>query len=299
MAYRDLTKKFKEIRSEKNDNCIIINMNSLEYKPKEYENIYESSKKVFNTIELLNKELSNLYNKYLATVFDYNNKIKIKNEIEINLKKIKNEYDKIKKYINILDKYINNSEYLHDDKKIIHNISVHLKVYLSNSYQNFSLELSEFNNKCNNRQYMINLLHNRYNIDDHLEDRMEDLTDNNDVELMLEDNKYLLEDIEENEKNIVKRSIEIENITKDIVELNEIFKDFNLLVINQGILIDRIDDNINLTFENINNGNKELEVAETYQNKSKCCGYLLIIIVIMIGLIIILALLLMTKLLLI
>lgn len=58
---------------------------------------------------------------------------------------------------------------------------------------------------------------------------------------------------------------EIEGIHTSIVELSEIFRDFQRIVTDQGTVLDRIDYNIDQTMHNVVKAKKEIEQAETYQ----------------------------------
>ncbi|KAF0983138.1 hypothetical protein FDP41_011116 [Naegleria fowleri] len=81
----------------------------------------------------------------------------------------------------------------------------------------------------------------------------------------------------QNERENIRRDKELREILTSIVELNELFKEFSALVVEQGSLLDRIDHNIEQTFENVKQGNKELAGAEKYQK----CGTMAIIILIL------------------
>jgi t-SNARE complex subunit (syntaxin) len=62
--------------------------------------------------------------------------------------------------------------------------------------------------------------------------------------------------------------IEIKNIQKDLIEVNQIFKDINELVYAQSPLIDSIHENITISGNCVDDANKELKKAEEYQKKS-------------------------------
>ncbi|KAL9652339.1 hypothetical protein ABK040_011995 [Willaertia magna] len=81
----------------------------------------------------------------------------------------------------------------------------------------------------------------------------------------------------QNEIENIRRDKEIREILASIVELNQLFKELNQLVIEQGTLIDRIDHNIEQTHVFVQKGNKELLQGEKYQK----CGTMGIIIVIL------------------
>ena len=65
------------------------------------------------------------------------------------------------------------------------------------------------------------------------------------------------------------RDKEIAQIAKSIEELNAIFKELAVLVIDQGTILDRIDYNMESVVENTKAGIKQLEKAEARQKNSR------------------------------
>jgi len=87
----------------------------------------------------------------------------------------------------------------------------------------------------------------------------------------------------QNERDVIRRDKELKEILKSIYELQELFKDFSALVVEQGTMLDRIDFNIERTQTYLKKGNKQLERAESYQKCSRwviCLIFLLVIVVI-------------------
>lgn len=64
------------------------------------------------------------------------------------------------------------------------------------------------------------------------------------------------------------RTKAITKLAQNIQELNQIFKDLNSLVIDQGTLLDRLDYNIEQAEKHINQGTQEVVKAENYQKNS-------------------------------
>ena len=87
----------------------------------------------------------------------------------------------------------------------------------------------------------------------------------------------------ENEKDIMKRDKEIREIVKSIVELQDLFKEFGELVIQQGTLLDRIDYNLEQTIEYVETANEELQQTEQIMKYSRVTICLLIIVVVFVG----------------
>jgi syntaxin 16 len=62
-------------------------------------------------------------------------------------------------------------------------------------------------------------------------------------------------------------SAEVQNILTSIVELQEMFKDLNAMVVDQGTMLDRIDYNITQSMDNVKAGTHELQKAREHQKK--------------------------------
>lgn len=95
----------------------------------------------------------------------------------------------------------------------------------------------------------------------------------------------MMQELDEAEAAAQDRDQEIASIARSITELAEIFKELNVLVVDQGTILDRIDYNLDLTVERVKAGVKDIEVAEEYQKSGRpmwCMGVLMVLIVIMI-----------------
>src|SRR5690606_13433264 len=77
------------------------------------------------------------------------------------------------------------------------------------------------------------------------------------------------------------RSRDIVSVQESIVQLAALFKDLAVLLVEQGTILDRIDYNIEHTWENIDKSVAELGQAEKYQKKTgyKLCMLLLLFII--------------------
>ena len=65
------------------------------------------------------------------------------------------------------------------------------------------------------------------------------------------------------------RESELDNIVKGVNNLHEMFKDMNILVSEQGTILDRIDYNIDLGFDNIVKAKKTIHKANE-SRKGSC-----------------------------
>jgi syntaxin 16 len=64
-----------------------------------------------------------------------------------------------------------------------------------------------------------------------------------------------------NDAVIIKREREINDIAKGIIELADIFKELQAIVIDQGTMLDRIDYNVERMSDNLKAADKELTVV--------------------------------------
>lgn len=86
------------------------------------------------------------------------------------------------------------------------------------------------------------------------------------------------------------RDQEILAIVRSINDLAEMFKELQTLVVDQGTLLDRIDYNLDLTLDRVNEGVKHVQKAEEYQKSARplwCIGALMLLIIIFIIVIIV------------
>lgn len=90
------------------------------------------------------------------------------------------------------------------------------------------------------------------------------------------------------EEYIIEREQDINAITKNILDINEIFKTLNTVVEQQGHLLDYIEDNVNSVVINVENAENELESANSKQKDTGRWLWWILIILIIIVLIIVL-----------
>ncbi len=84
----------------------------------------------------------------------------------------------------------------------------------------------------------------------------------------------------DNTQTILEREQDIKNIETNMAEINEIYRDINRHIIDQGYTLDTIESNMAFTDNTVINSVKELKTAKRYQSGSrkKMC-YLLVIVV--------------------
>ncbi|KAJ6171410.1 hypothetical protein N7470_000477 [Penicillium chermesinum] len=92
----------------------------------------------------------------------------------------------------------------------------------------------------------------------------------------------------QNDAAIAQREREINDIAKGIIELSDIFRELQAMVIDQGTMLDRIDYNVERMGTEVKAADKELKVATNYQRRSVKRKAMLLLALIVVGLIIIL-----------
>jgi syntaxin 16 len=90
-----------------------------------------------------------------------------------------------------------------------------------------------------------------------------------------------------NDAVIAQREQEINDIAKGIIELADIFKELQSMVIDQGTMLDRIDYNVERTTADVKGAEKELTVATGYQRRSMKRKILLLLLLLVIGMFVI------------
>jgi len=100
--------------------------------------------------------------------------------------------------------------------------------------------------------------------------------------------KQLLE-LKDMEKHASEREKEILNIARSINDLAAIFRELNVLVIEQGTILDRIDYNVEQTLVKVKEGVVQLKQADEYSKKArtlKCIIALIVMIIILVAILV-------------
>ncbi|PLB54836.1 t-SNARE [Aspergillus steynii IBT 23096] len=92
----------------------------------------------------------------------------------------------------------------------------------------------------------------------------------------------------ENDAAIMQREREINDIAKGIIELSDIFRELQSMVIDQGTMLDRIDYNVEKMGTEVKAADKELKVAGNYQRRTIKRKILLLLIILVAGMFILL-----------
>ena len=99
---------------------------------------------------------------------------------------------------------------------------------------------------------------------------MNDLSTNNSDENQNENEasqNFLLKD--EPEQLLQKRDNELNDIVSRVNNLQQLFKDLHIIVIEQGTILDRIDYNIDIGFSNVTKGKQKI-VSANEHHKTSC-----------------------------
>lgn len=91
-----------------------------------------------------------------------------------------------------------------------------------------------------------------------------------------------------NDAAIAQREREIEDIAQGIIELSDLFRDLQTMVIDQGTMLDRIDYNVERMNTDVKGAEVELKVASGYQRRTTKRKIILLLILIIAGLFILL-----------
>ncbi|KAI9367534.1 t-SNARE [Aspergillus egyptiacus] len=92
----------------------------------------------------------------------------------------------------------------------------------------------------------------------------------------------------QNDSAILQREREINEIAKGIIELSDIFRELQTMVIDQGTMLDRIDYNVERMNTDVQAAQKELKVATNYQRRTTKRKIILLLILLVVGMIILL-----------
>ena len=187
-----------------------------------------------------------------------------------NIKKIaytlRQELKRIEKNVNI---YVNSDFFDSDDDDLLYQIK-------ENMNQNILSELNEFSKKFKLNQEIYSqkckeLVIEEEEDDDNLYEMNNISTSNSDLNDNMNnkngDQNFLMKD--EPDLLLKNRENELNEIVKGVMNLHELFKDMQIIVIEQGTILDRIDYNIDIGYDNISRGKKKI-VSANEKHKSSC-----------------------------
>lgn len=86
-----------------------------------------------------------------------------------------------------------------------------------------------------------------------------------------------------NDAVIMQREREIEEIAQGIIDLSDLFRDLQTMVIDQGTMLDRIDYNVENMATDVRGAEKELKIASGYQKRTTKRKIIFLLFLIVVG----------------
>ena len=261
-----------------NRNTHLLNYNEIELQNissnLDNSNYVESYKKINNILEDLFINFSSLKSLQQERIKPKFNDEEIENrKIDKEIKKLILNMMKKIKFCEALIKMEKNKKNnnINNDANIEEKVKNNVKMYLIGKIQNFTNEFKKNQQQFlkyvkemgGTEEFLINNKTSNNNINN-LEDSFSSLDD--EKENLNKDFLYTQED--DLNSQIKKRDEDINILANSINELAEIFKDLQNVVQEQGTILDRIDYNIDVSYENSKRGLKYIKKAEEHQNQS-------------------------------
>lgn len=110
------------------------------------------------------------------------------------------------------------------------------------------------------------------------EERRASVSSNEEPQIIMEYEPVNSEEIEYQRNLVEEREREIDQISEGVTELNTIFQDLNNMVLEQGEMVDNIENNMYSTLNDTRMASKHLTRADRhYRNKRRLCFWLLLI----------------------
>jgi syntaxin 16 len=296
MATRNLTEKFNKIKNSKDNNNDEdyndienqlmkdkINSTKKEKKYKKEKEYYEEINdidEILLNIDIMIKTKIEFQKKIICVNFSVNEEeIKLSiNELKKNINKKFNECkNKLLKFKNYKCKNSTEKTFLNNlINSKLNRINKKIEEFKTNEKKYINI-LEKINKTIEDDNKKFEFMDDEINKNNKIKrDFNNDNNDNNDLSLIREMDNY--------EIVVDERNKEIINISENIQELSEMFKELSIIVIDQGTILDRIDANIESSVNLVKEGNVELHKAETHQKNSfsiKCIIILVIFITIM------------------
>ena len=247
-------------------------------------NYIESYKEVNNILDDLLTNFSSLKNLQQERIKPKFNDEEIENrKIDKEIKKLILKMMKKIKFCEALIKMQKRNNNINNENNIEEKVKNNVRALLFGKIQNFTNEFRK------NEQQFLKYLKEMGNEDEFLiNDNNNNIIHNNSSDSFnsLEDEKdnlnkdFLYTQEDDLKEQIKKRDKDINILAKSINDLAEIFKDLQSVVQEQGTILDRIDYNIDVSYNNSRRGLKFIKKAEEHQNESCFRNVILLLFVI-------------------
>ena len=163
-----------------------------------------------------------------------------------------------------------------EDDTFLNNLNS--KQIKQNMKQNIITKINEFTKKFKLNQELYNNKFNDFVIDEDITNKSFSMK-KNDEEENKNSNDFL--STQENNSQLRKRDQDLTNLLNSVNELAQIFKDMQILVMEQGTILDRIDYNIEVASTNISKGKKNIAKADKHM-KNNCFRNVIIVLIVII-----------------
>jgi len=261
-----------------------------------WEEVYSAANDLLRNISINFTELKRLHQQHVTfTVHkDFTSEeIKIKSSTDV----LKQAIMACKKLIEKLDPYIvmAKKKKRHQLENVLVNVKRSLTTSLSEISTEFQFEQKNFLDKLTELKSKKKDLQKMYANEQADEFSKEELERIESIEQKFYEPNVSQEQVQElmiREREIIRRDKELREILNSIVELHDMFQQISSLIIEQGTMLDRIDHNIETTFETVKKGTENLRDAE----KAQGMGCTMMIIVGLSIIVVVLALLVIIKL---
>ena len=168
-----------------------------------------------------------------------------------------------------------NDELLESDNdlefKIKENMRQNILTEINSFSKTFKLELEIFSKKCQELSLETSDNFNYMELNEISTNSSDHNENNNENFLMKEEPNEILQH----------REVEIDKISKKMNTLQELFKDLNIIVIEQGTILDRIDYNIEIACDNVKKGKKKI-VQANGNNTGTCYRNAILVLLVII-----------------
>lgn len=286
--------EYKSSRNKSEDTVALVTDEDLEHGqsqnvnftslPPEWTTAVEEVQYDFSKIKNRIKDLTSLHNKHLNRP-SLDDSVKEEHTIDVTTQEITQLFHQCQRCIQGIQS--KSSHAPKSEKLIIRNVVSTLASQLQDLSQTFKKGQSMYLKRMKNREdrekeYFSNDF-NPSNAFMQEDENFEELYDKGFTTAQLAM-------VEENEQFVRKREEEISHIVQSIGDLNMIFKDLSIMIIDQGTILDRIDYNVEQASVQVEQGFQQLQKAERHQKKNKKMMCILVLTVVLIIMIVILIL---------